>query len=95
MDKPILRDALRLRYHSNLRDIHLKCPSGKTFDAHHAMSCKKKSIKFGPSVMRQYVQKLDRAVPTLYKYIGKILLINQVDINASRELSFKIYPPRL
>ena len=49
----------------------------------------------GPSVMRRYVHKLDRAVPTLYKYIGKILWKNQVDINASRELSIKIYPPRL
>ena len=86
MDKPIFGDALLLRYHLNLRDIHLKCPCGKTFDAHHAMSCKKKSIKIGPSVMRRYVYKLDRAVPSLYNYIGKILLINQVDINASREL---------
>ena len=45
----------------------------------------------GPSVMRQYVHKLDRGIPTLYKYIGKILWINQVDINASTELSIKIY----
>ena len=45
----------------------------------------------GPSVMRQYVHKLDRGIPTLYKYIGKILWINQVDINASTELSLKIY----
>ena len=29
--------------------------------------------KMGPSVMRRYVQRLDRAAPTLYKYIGKIL----------------------
>ena len=49
----------------------------------------------GPSFKRQYVHKLDRAIPTLYKYIGKILWINQVDINASEELSIKIYPARL
>ena len=34
---------------------------------------KKRSIKMGPSVMRRYVQRLNRAVPTLYKYIGKTL----------------------
>ena len=32
-----------------------------------------KSIKMGPSVMRRYVHILERAVPTLYKYIGRIL----------------------
>ena len=28
-------------------------------------------IKMGPSVMRRYAHRLGRAVPTLYKYIGK------------------------
>ena len=49
----------------------------------------------GTSVMRRYVHRLDRAVPTLYKYIGKILWLNQIDIKKSRELSIKNYPPRL
>ena len=31
----------------------------------------------GPSVMRRYVYRLDRAVPTLYIYIGEILWIRQ------------------
>ena len=50
------------------------------------------SIKMGPSVMRRYVHRLDRAIPTLYKYIDKILSINQVYFNASRELSIKNLP---
>ena len=52
---------------------------------------KKGQIKWAPSFMHR----LDRAVPTLYKYMSKNLWINQVDFNASRELSIKIYPPRL
>ena len=30
-------------------------------------------MKMGPSVMRPYVHRLDRAILTLYNYIGKIL----------------------
>ena len=31
------------------------------------------SIKMGPSLMRRYVHRLDRAIPTLYKNNDKIL----------------------
>ena len=52
----------------------------------------KKSFKMGPTVMRRYVHRLDMAIPTLYYYICEILSINQVNINASRELSKQNLP---
>ena len=46
----------------------------------------------GPSVIRRSVHRLDSAIPSHDKYIGKVLRINQVDFKASRELSNKNLP---
>ena len=43
----------------------------------------------GPSVTRRYVRRLDSAVPTLYKYIGKIY---HDKIHISRDFFLVFFP---